>query len=152
MNGTYVEQALESVNIGRSLLEADSGWPKLDKRLLGNDRAPAPTLNLDALPQAWTNLVRQMAEDCGSSPDYIASNLIGTASALLGNARRVRAGDGWIEQPHLWIANVGAPSSNKTPALRPFQAACSEIELKDRPAFEEALAKYKETKELVDGI
>ena len=148
MNGIQVGEVLASENIGRSLLEPESGWPDLDKRLLGDDRAPAPALNFDALPQAWTDWVRQMAEDCGSSPDYIASNLIGTASAVLGNARRVRAGDGWIEPPQLWIANVGAPSSNKTPALRPFQAACSEIELKDRPAFEEALAKYKEEKEL----
>jgi Protein of unknown function (DUF3987) len=147
MNGAGVEE-LARENIGRSLLEPVCDWPALDKKLLGDDRAPAPALNFDALPQAWTEWVRQMAEDCGSSADYVASNLIGTASAVLGNVRRVRAGEGWTEQPHLWIANVGAPSSNKTPALRPFQAACSEIEQKHRPAFEEALVKYREGKEL----
>jgi hypothetical protein len=125
-----------------------SSWLPLDEKLLGDDRAPAPALDFDALPPAWCEWIRQMADDCGSPADYVASNLVGTASAILGNARRVRAGDGWVEQPHLWVANVGAPSSNKTPALRPFQTACSQIELKDRPAFEAAMAKYKEEKDL----
>ena len=56
--------------------------------------------------------------------------------------------DSWIEQPHLWTVNVGAPSTNKTPALKSFQTACTEIELKDRPAFERLWAKHKEEKEL----
>jgi putative DNA primase/helicase len=119
------------------------GWLKPDMRLVEDDRVPAPTLDNDALPAGWENWVSAQADALACSRDYIAAGLIGAASALIGNARRITATADWIEPPHLWFALIGTPSAGKTPALRPMIEASRVIEREAEPAWREALAQHE---------
>ena len=66
-----------------------AGWPALDRNLISDDRTPAPALDYEALPPSWVGLIDKVAQDCGSSPDYIVAYLLGVASAVIGNTRQV---------------------------------------------------------------
>jgi hypothetical protein len=63
--------------------------------------------------------------------------------AWIGNARRVAATADWNEPAHLWLALIGAPSTGKTPALRPVIDASRTSERDAEPAWREALAQYE---------
>jgi hypothetical protein len=127
------------------------GWPELDRSLVDEDRSPPPEFDWDALPPAWIDWIKETAEDCGAPPDYVAGTLIATTSAVIGNSRRVSPRELWVEQPHLWLALVGAPSTNKTVALAPFKSACSAIEKDSAGAHDKAVKNYTERKEVADA-
>ena len=77
--------------------------------------------------------------------------LLGVASAVISNTRRVSAWSPWVEQPFLWIASVGLPSSGKTPALDPFHHACSKLQHAMRPDYEAALVEYRRKAEVAEA-
>jgi hypothetical protein len=126
------------------------GWGDPDMVLIDEDRTPPPPFDWEAMPPAWTDWIRATANDCGAPADYIAATLIGSASAVIGNTRRVSPWGGWVEQPHLWFALVGQPSTNKTVALAPFKAACSAIEKSAEQSNKEAQKRYAEKKQAAD--
>jgi hypothetical protein len=117
-------------------------WPESDMHLVEDDRAPAPTLDDDALPTGWGGWIADEAQSRGCPSDYVAGALIGAASAWLGNARHVAATTTWYEPPHLWVALIGVPSSGKSPALRPIVDATRMIEREAEPAWREACAQH----------
>lgn len=117
-------------------------WPKLDMRLLDDDRAPAPTLDDDALPAGWADWITAEAVARACPRDYVAAALIGAASAWAGNARRISATADWTEPAHLWFALIGAPSAGKTPALQPMIEVSRALERDAEPAWCEALARH----------
>jgi hypothetical protein len=121
----------------------DDTSPDPDLSLIADDRMPAPAFDWDAAPPGWTDYLKGASEDTGAPVDYLFANLLGVASGVIGNARRVSPWGGWVEQPHLWIANVGNPSAMKTPALAPFKLACRAIEKREGPAHEEALQRWE---------
>jgi hypothetical protein len=118
-------------------------WPEPDMRLADGDGVPAPALDDDAVPAGWESWIKSEAEARGCPPDYVAAGLIGAASALIGNARRIAATPDWIEPPHLWMALIGAPSTGKTPALRPMIDACRGLERDAEPAWRERIVDYE---------
>jgi hypothetical protein len=122
---------------------ASESWPEPDMRLVEDDRAPAPVLNDDALPAGWEDWIAGEAAARACPRDYVAAGLIGAASALIGNARRIAATADWSEPSHLWIALIGAPSAGKTPALRPIILASRRLEGDAEPAWREAMARYE---------
>src|SRR6516162_431133 len=89
--------------------EACRDWPEPDMRLIGDDRAPPPALEDDALPAGWGAWITGAANACSCPRDYIAAALIAAASAWIGNARRIAATADWIEPVHLWFALIGPP-------------------------------------------
>jgi Protein of unknown function (DUF3987) len=114
---------------------AGTHWPELDVRLVADDRIPAPPLNDDALPSGWGGWITTQAAACSCPADYVAAGLIGAASGWTGNARRVTPVAGWSEPAHLWFALVGAPSTGKTPALRPMIEVSRELEREEERAW-----------------
>jgi hypothetical protein len=114
----------------------DSQWPKPDMRLVEDDRMPAPMLSEDALPAGWEKWIADEAASRGCPRDYSAVGLIVSASAWIGNARHVAVNETWSEPPHLWMALIGAPSTGKTPALRPIVEACRAIERDSESAWQ----------------
>src|SRR5689334_18136487 len=123
---------------GATPVTAHDSWPEPDMRLVEDDCVPAPALDDDALPASWVEWVTPEAAARGCPRDYVAAGLITTASALIGNARRVAATDTWIEPSHLWMALAGAPSTGKSPALSPFTDLTRALELEAEPAWREA--------------
>ena len=117
-------------------------WPEPDMRLVEDDRAPAPILEDDALPAGWGGWIADEAAARGCPRDYVAAGLIAAASELIGNARHVAATATWVESPHLWLALIGAPSTGKSPALRPIVEAMRAIEREAEPSWREASAQH----------
>jgi hypothetical protein len=117
-------------------------WPEPDMRLVEDDRAVAPILDDDALPAGWGGWIIEEAAARGCPRDYVVAGLIAAASALVGNARHVAATATWREPPHLWLALIGAPSTGKTPALRPIVEAARSVECDTEPAWQAALAEH----------
>jgi Protein of unknown function (DUF3987)/Toprim domain len=74
---------------------------------------------------SWSEWITAEARARGCPADYVAAGLIAGASAWAGNARHVGGIPTSSEPPHLWFALIGAPSTGKTPALRPIiEASC----------------------------
>jgi hypothetical protein len=118
-------------------------WPAPDMRLVNDDHAPAPALEDDALPAGWEAWITAEAAARACPRDYVAAGLIGAASAWIGNARRIAATADWIEPAHLWFALIGAPSTGKTPALRPMIDASRKLERDAELAWHDAVVKYE---------
>jgi hypothetical protein len=125
--------------------EAGAGgkWPAPDMRLVNDDRPPAPTLDDDALPAGWEAWITADAAARACPRDYVAAGLVGAASGWINNTRRIAATADWIEAAHLWFALIGAPSTGKTPALRPTIDASGRLEREAEPAWHDKLARYK---------
>jgi hypothetical protein len=117
-------------------------WPEPDMRLIEDDRVAAPPLEDDALPVGWGEWIAAEAAARGCPRDYLASVLIGTVSALLGNARHVGATATFTQPPHLWFALIGAPSTGKTPALRPIVEVSRVIEREAEPEWRTVIAEH----------
>ncbi|MHB1304591.1 MAG: DUF3987 domain-containing protein [Acidiphilium sp.] len=76
-------------------------------------RAP-PRLPIDLFGPQWSAWIARTAEAGATAPDYVACNLLASASGLIGNARWPQATPGWREPPHLWIGSVGDSGTNKS--------------------------------------
>jgi putative DNA primase/helicase len=122
-------------------------WPDLDLNLAKDDRAPPPPFDESILSSPLLEWARRTADDCSTPIDYVAGGLIGTASAMLGNARRVSPWAPWVEHPFIWIALVGNPSSGKTPALMPFKNALMTVESDAQPGHAEAMRRWEAERE-----
>jgi hypothetical protein len=133
-------------------IRPDDGWGDPDMHLINDDRAPPPRLENDVLPAGWEPWIAGEAAARAGPSDYAASGLIGAASGWIGNARRVAANDDFIEPSVLWFAEIGAPSSGKTPMLRPMIDASRMLEREAEPAWREALSKYERDAEAARAV
>jgi hypothetical protein len=127
-------------------------WAEPDRRLIDDDRAPAPPLEDDVLPAGWEAWIAAEAAARAGPPDYVVAGLIGATSGWIGNARRIAATDDWIEASVLWFANIGAPSTSKTPTLRPMIEASRMLEREAEPAWREALLRHEHDAEAARAI
>lgn len=130
----------------------DEQWPEPDKRLVQDDRAIAPKLDDDALPAGWEGWIEKEAKARGCPRDYLAAAIIGAASSWIGNSRHLAVNETWSEPPHLWLALIGAPSTGKTPALRPIIEACRAIERDAEPEWQAAMAEHARLAETASAL
>jgi hypothetical protein len=121
---------------------ANDTWPDPDMRLVEDDRPHAAPLENEALPARWESWIAAEAKARACPRDYIAGGLIGSASAWIGNARCVAATANWTEPANVWLALIGAPSSGKTPALKPMIEVSRALERDAEPAWREAMARH----------
>jgi hypothetical protein len=112
-------------------------WDEPDLGILEADTAAPPAFDKDMLPPSVAEWCAGTAEAKGCPIDYVVGSLITSSSAWLGNARRVRVTPDWIEPSHAWVCLIGAPSSGKTPAMRPFIEMSKMLEAEAAPAWEE---------------
>jgi hypothetical protein len=130
-----------------------AAWADPDLSLVGRDQL-APPFPTNAVPSSIIDWIEDEAAGRAAPADYVYSSLLASGSAWLGNARRVQASGAWIEQPHLWFMNIGAPSSGKTPAQTVFPEISRELEKIERIPYlakRVAYLKRKENKELAEG-
>jgi Protein of unknown function (DUF3987) len=129
-----------------------SHWPTPDLRIIEDGRAAAPRLEDDALPAGWEEWIATEAAACGCPRDYLAAALITAASAWIGNARHVAVNEAWGEPPHQWFALIGAPSTGKSPAIRPVIEACRAIERDAEPEWLAAIAEHARVAEAARAL
>lgn len=94
------------------------GWSPPDMSVLRAGRADPPVMPNRLFGRTWS-LIQELAEGAGAPVDYVAASVIAVAASLIGGKRRVRPFDtsNWDEPCILWVALVGDPSSNKSPAI-----------------------------------
>ena len=120
--------------------------PTPDISLLKQRGAP-PEFPLQIFGDFWQMWLSDTAKSCGAPVDYVAGALLAAVSALIGNARRVSPYRGWEEPAALWIANVGNPSSGKSPASDPILCIIRDLEIDMAVGFEDTLRDYQTAKE-----
>jgi hypothetical protein len=105
-----------------------SGWKPIDTAQFSRSNSPAPPFPLEVLPERLAPVIRDAAA-CKSAPiGYVASGLLSMAGGLIGTSRTINPNHGWAEPPTLWMMIVGAPSSNKSPAIDVCHNVLSELE------------------------
>lgn len=95
------------------------GWAVPDMSILSGGRTIPPVMPTDIFGTIWP-LIRNLAAGAGAPVDYVAVGVLGVVASLVGAKRRVQpyvTTPTWQEPCVLWVAPVGDPSSNKSPAL-----------------------------------
>ena len=93
-------------------------WRAPDMDVLSAGRCQPPVMPSDMFGPVWS-LVCDLAEGAGSPVDYTALGFVAVAASLIGGKRKVKpfTTSSWQEPCIIWAANVGDPSSNKSPAI-----------------------------------
>lgn len=112
----------------------------------------AAKLPLHILGKRLGDQVRQQAHSAASSPDFVFAAILAGASAVIGNAIRIRIREGFEQAPIVWCEIIGEPSSNKSPSMRSVTSALTKLEAKYEPYYREAMKKWEEQKEKSDGL
>jgi hypothetical protein len=143
----YIEIEEETVAAQRlnvnGLRDDGPSWSEPDLSLLGNSRRSAQAFPLSVLGSCCRGWVERRAETASAPADYVAATLLATTGALLANVRRPLAGADWSEPPLLWVGNVGAPSSSKSPAMDGVFRPLRHIEDRMAADFQQELRIYE---------
>ena len=129
--------------------DSESVAPNLepDMSIIRQGRSEPPSFPLEVFGEFWQAWILSKAKSSGAPVDYVAGALLASTSALIGNARKVSPWDGWEEPAALWIANVGNPSSGKSPATDPILNIVRELENELSVGFKDVLRDYETAKE-----
>jgi hypothetical protein len=84
--------------------------------LLGTGRRTPPAFPLHLLGP-WAGWCERKAKEASAPVDYVAMALLASVGATIANVRWPQAGPAWSEPPVLWCAEVGPPSSSKSPSM-----------------------------------
>ena len=98
-----------------------------DMSIINRNQLAAPPFPIELLgpAQDW---VRAAAAARNAPVDFVALGLIATAAGLLGPSIQVSPWGDWKERSILWACLIGAPSSNKSPAIDPLRDALRSVE------------------------
>jgi hypothetical protein len=96
-------------------MDSEDLWPEPDMTVLRLHRRSPPALPLNVFGVPWKHWIEVAAQSAACPVDYVASGVIASASALIGNARWALAWPGWEEPPHLWCGAVGDSGNGKSP-------------------------------------
>ena len=91
-------------------------WPEPDLSLLGTGRRAPPPFPQHLLGP-WAGWCERKAKGASAPVDYVAVALLASVGAAIANVRWPQAGTAWSEPPVLWCAEVGPPSSSKSPSM-----------------------------------
>jgi hypothetical protein len=103
-------------------------WEEPDLSILDDRRGELPPFPLDVLPDKLRDLVERATHGAGCSLDHVAMPLLGVASALVGNGRRVRASRSFSTALTEWVAIVGFSGSAKSPGMAVTKNALDRVE------------------------
>ncbi len=111
---------------------------------------PYKPFPLDALPQTAALFVSEAAKALGCEASYVAAPLLAALASAIGNSRRIRLKQSWVEPPVLWAAVVGDSGTLKSPshdaALRPLRRR----QKRAMKEFKQAQAEYHNAREQYD--
>lgn len=128
---------------------APQGWPEPAPRFLRGGLPTPPDLPLQRVfGHVWTEWIIRAAEAKSAPPDYVMAGLLATTGAAIGNSRWVSPWVGWNEPPILWTMLIGAPSSNKSPALDAVLGPLKVLEREKRQAAEGELDSWRNRAEI----
>jgi hypothetical protein len=126
-------------------------WADPDLLLLGSGRRPAPEFPLALLGQFWGFWSKRRSAAASAPIDYVGCALLACAGAALANVRWPLAGADWSEPPILWCAEVGNPSSGKSPAIDQALAALSALEERLALGHDEERRTFETNKQIAEA-
>jgi hypothetical protein len=127
--------------------DLDYLWPTPDLSILNEGRREPPVLNLDPFGPHCHNWLLSAADDRGAPVDYVATGLLTVASALLGNVRWVTPWGSWTEPPIVWMAQVGFPSSGKSPGQDAVREPLNHLEAGMADGYPDLIREWRTRKE-----
>ena len=133
------EEIERAIKLAWDNAHVNFSWDEPDISLLDDRRGELPPFPLEVLPSKLQDLVKRAAHGAGCSDDYVAMPLLGTAGALIGSGRRVRASRSWSVPHTLWVGGCGFSGDGKTPGLAVTKNALNEVE----QVFEEHVVRLK---------
>ena len=104
------------------------GWPEPDPSVLNRITQAAPQMPLAGFGTELAAYIRAAAAALGAPIDYVGLAIIAGAAGCIGARRYVEIWAGWKEPAIIWVALVGDPSTNKTPATEPVREALTAVE------------------------
>ena len=114
---------------GRLREEAtEEGWPEPDPSVCNRVTRAAPEMPLAGFGTELAAYIRAAAAALGAPIDYVGLAIIAGAAGCIGARRYVEIWSGWKEPAIIWVALVGDPSTNKTPATEPVREALTAVE------------------------
>lgn len=120
MNASFAERIDAVPRFGMERQGRDRGpvWLAPDMTILGGGRTAPPPMPTAIFGTLWP-LIEDLAAGAGAPVDYVGVSVLAVAASLVGARRQVRpfAESTWMEPCVLWVAPVGDPSSNKSPAI-----------------------------------
>lgn len=125
--------------------EPATGWPLPDMSILSAGRGKPVPMPGDMFGELWP-LIGHLAEGAGAPVDYVAAGVLGVAASLIGAKRRIQpfaTAPQWREPCILWVAPVGDPSANKSPAIDAATAPLRAMEVELADVHREKLADYE---------
>jgi hypothetical protein len=118
--------------------EDETPWP--DPRGLDVSLPPVEPFSAGMLPPPLGEHAVEAARRMDAiAPDFVAAPLLVAAGTVLGRkvAIRPKARDDWEVVPNLWGANIGQPSSGKTPGQKAGLKPLEHLNTEARRAFEQ---------------
>jgi Protein of unknown function (DUF3987) len=112
-------------------------WHDPDWSILEERRGDLPEFPVDTLSTPWREWVTRAAHGAGVTPAHVAVPLLGIASSLIGNGRRVMASRSWAQPMTIWTGVVGFSGTGKTPGIDVTKRALSHIERDRRSSIAE---------------
>lgn len=89
---------------------------------------PYQKFPLDALPPVVADYAANCMATTMCSCGFIVPGLLASLATAIGNSRRIRFSDGWIEPAAVWILAVAPVSAGKTPGLNAAIAPLQRID------------------------
>lgn len=120
---------------------------------LPNALRKVKALDVNCLPSTIRGAVSDIAERLSCPVDYVATSLLVSAGAIVGNRIGIlpkQHDDTWEVYPALWGGIVGPPGSMKTPVLQETLKPLQHIEEQDSIAYASAAASYQVAKKQYD--
>ncbi len=129
--------------------EIVTAWSAPDMSILTGGRSAPAAMPKDLFGSIWS-LIADLADGAGAPVDYVGVSVLAVAASLVGSKRRVQpfpTSPGWQEPCILWMAAVGDPSSNKSPAIDAGTSPLRAMEGEYAEAHKERLRGYETTLE-----
>lgn len=121
MNAAALQEHFDDARafLPEPLESEEAGQWQADMSILTGGRTAPPQMPTEMFGALWP-LISDLAAGAGAPAEYVAVSVIAVAASLIGAKRSVQpfvTTPGWREPCVLWIAPVGDPSSNKSPAI-----------------------------------
>lgn len=124
---------------------AEASWAAPDMSVLSGGRGKPAPMPGDLFGSLWS-LVGDLADGAGAPVDYVALSVLAVAASLIGAKRRVQpfaTSPTWREPCILWVAAVGDPSANKSPAIDAGTFPLAGMEAEHAEAHRHRLSDYE---------
>jgi hypothetical protein len=101
---------------------------------------------IDIFPKDIQEYLLECNDKLNTNIDYMGCSLLWAISVIVGNSIKLKAKNGWIESPVLWMTLVGGAGVGKTPSIDTIVnplIALNSLEIKRQKKNEEKYEEYK---------